>query len=216
MRKARSKKAAGKPAGNRKGQTDRDAMEVWFEVNRLVQGWMYRDLSQWDELRTLFHKDGTVGIAWFDGKFSDFVDASAEMRKSEVRSKHLIGSPVVEREGDRVVAETSAILAVENGRLKLGCIVYGRFLDLIERRNGVWKIWRRQGIYDLASFTFPAGPVEIDAADLEGLPSEYAALGYLLIKGGFPVTSTFPTRGSEREKSLKQQAGRWLKTGSFR
>ena len=33
----------------------------------LMTGWIHRDLAEWDQLRELFHPDGTIEISWFEG-----------------------------------------------------------------------------------------------------------------------------------------------------
>ena len=50
-----------------------------MDIADLMTGWIHRDLAQWDDLRTLFHPDGEIEITWFEGKASDFVDASMRM-----------------------------------------------------------------------------------------------------------------------------------------
>lgn len=66
-----------------------------LQITDLLTGWMHRDLGEWDQLRNLFHPDGTIEITWFEGLASDFVDGSMRMGASDVRTKHLIGTPVV-------------------------------------------------------------------------------------------------------------------------
>ena len=176
----------------------------------LMTGWMHRDLAEWDSLRELFHPDGTIEITWFEGLFSDFVDASVKMGASDLRTKHVITAPMVTFHGDKAVAETNAVIVGENVKLGLGCNSHNRFYDLVEKRNGLWKIVHRQSIYDMGSFTFPRGPVEIEAVTLERYPREYAPLAYLLDKSGFPVNRVFATKGSELEKAMKTEGRRWL------
>lgn len=65
------------------------------QLNDLMNGWMHRDLGEWDQLRELFHPDGTIEITWFEGLGSDFVNGSMRMGASDLRTKHLIGSPAV-------------------------------------------------------------------------------------------------------------------------
>ncbi|WP_225928069.1 nuclear transport factor 2 family protein [Rhodococcus opacus] len=64
-------------------------------IDDLMTGWIRRDLAQWDAMRELFHPDGIIEITWFTGLFTDFVDASARMGASDLRTKHVITSPVV-------------------------------------------------------------------------------------------------------------------------
>lgn len=179
-------------------------------IDDLMTGWMRRDLAQWEAMRELFHPDGVIEITWFRGLFTDFVDASARMGTSDLKTKHVITTPAVTFHGDRAVAETNAIVVAENGKLKLGCQSHNRFYDRIEKRDGVWKIVDRRSIYDMGSFTFPCGIVDIDSDTATKYPPEYAALAYLLDKSGFPVTGTFATKGSALEVELKSSGQRWL------
>ncbi|GGP25498.1 nuclear transport factor 2 family protein [Silvimonas amylolytica] len=177
----------------------------------LMTGWMFRDLGQWDKLRGLFHADGRIEITWFDGLASDFVDASARMGKSDLRTKHVVAAPTVTFHGNRAIVETNALILGENVKLGLGCTCYSRFYDQVEQRDGVWGIVQRHAIYDLGTFNFPRGVVEIDLATLDRYPREYAALAYLLDKSGFPVENIMATHGSDKEKELKDKAGAWLR-----
>ncbi len=176
----------------------------------LMTGWIHRDLGEWDSLRNLFHPDGSIEITWFKGKFTDFVDGSMRMGASDLKTKHVITSPVVTFNGDKAVVETNAIVVGENVVLGMGCEGHCRFYDRVEKRNGVWKIVSRHSIYDMATFTFPRGIVELDTAAIQRYPREYAALAYLLDKSGFPVTDVYPTKGSDQEKAVKTSAQAWL------
>ena len=177
---------------------------------RLMQGWMFRDLGQWNDLATLFHPEATIEVTWFEGTVADFIKASQRMRGSSTKTKHFIATPLVEYKGDRALAETNAVVIVDDAKVGLGCNAHTRCFDRVERRNGVWRILKRSVFYDTATFTFPAGLVEIDKAEVSKYPHEYAALGYLLGKGGFPVERVFPTRGSDQEKTVKTEAHQWL------
>jgi len=176
----------------------------------LMTGWIHRDLAEWDQLRELFHPDGTIEISWFEGLASDFVDGSMRMGESDLRTKHFIGAPVVALNGHKATVETNAVVVAENVRLDLGCSTHARFYDQVEKRNGAWKIARRQGIYDFSYFNFPMGMVEIDRALVKKYPREYASLGYLLEKSGFPVKRVFATKGSNLEKTMKANGEAWL------
>ena len=48
-------------------------LEDRVKIADLINGWMHRDLAQWDELRNLFHPGGTIEVTWFEGAFADFV-----------------------------------------------------------------------------------------------------------------------------------------------
>ncbi|MCC8190753.1 MAG: nuclear transport factor 2 family protein [Planctomycetes bacterium] len=186
------------------GQDDRLAIAT------VINGWMYRDGGDWERLRTLFHPDGTIAVTWFEGLFSDFVTASSRMGAGDLRTKHLIGTPVITLNGDRAVAETNAIIVGDNPRLDFGCSCHNRFLDLVERRQGEWKIFRRDSIYDMGTFLFPFGPVAVDTEAVRRHPRAYAPLAHLLERSGYPLQRVFATKGSDLERELRRKAAVWL------
>ena len=73
-----------------------------------MAAWIHRGLAQWERRARLFHPDGEIEVTWFEGKASDFVDASMHMGASSLRTKDLITSPVVALNGKAVV-ETNAV-----------------------------------------------------------------------------------------------------------
>ncbi|MFU0919533.1 nuclear transport factor 2 family protein [Kluyvera sichuanensis] len=182
------------------------------QLNDLVNGWIHRDLGEWAQLRDLFHPDGTIEITWFEGLASDFVDGSMRMGASDLRTKHLITLPRItfNADGNKATLETNAVIIAENVKLNIGCECHNRFFDLAEKRDGVWKLFHRQSIYDMGTFTFPQGWVEIAQKDVVRYPREYAPLAYLLEKSGFPLGRVFATRGSELEAKMKAEGQRWL------
>lgn len=182
------------------------------QLNDLVNGWIHRDLGEWAQLRDLFHPDGTIEITWFEGLASDFVDGSMRMEASDLRTKHLITLPRItfNADGNKATLETNAVIIAENVKLNIGCECHNRFFDLAEKRDGVWKLFHRQSIYDMGTFTFPQGWVEIAQSDVVRYPREYAPLAYLLEKSGFPLGRVFATRGSELEAKMKAEGQRWL------
>lgn len=182
------------------------------QITDLLTGWIHRDLGEWEQLRDLFHPDGTIEITWFEGLASDFVDGSMRMGASDARTKHLIGTPVVTFNADatKAIVETNAMIIAENVKLNIGCTTHNRFYDMAEKRDGVWKLFHRQSIYDMGGFTFPLGIVDIDQGTVAKYPREYAALAYLLDKSGFPVNRVFATRGSDLEEQMKAAGQRWL------
>lgn len=185
-------------------------LEDLQQINRLINNWMLRDLGQWEALRALFHQDGTIEVTWFEGLFNDFVDASIRMGTSDLRTKHLIGSPVVTLNGNKAIIQTNAVIIGENIKMNLGFNVHNRFYDFAEKRGDHWKLYKRQSIYDMSAFTFPIGFVEIDQQGLAKYPREYAPLAYVLERSGFPVKRVFATRGSALEQKMKADGQTWL------
>lgn len=187
-----------------------DRLEDRLSIASIINGWMHRDLGEWDKLLELFHSDGVIEVTWFEGLFSDFVAASRKMGGSSVRTKHIISSPTIRFNMDKAIVETNAVIVVDNAMLDVGASCHNRFFDMLEKRDGAWKITKRQSIYDMGSFMFPFGPVEIDVEIARRYPREYAPLAYMLEKSGFPVKRIFATKGSELEKEMREAAMKWL------
>jgi len=176
----------------------------------LMTSWMHRDLGEWDQLRELFHPDATVEITWFEGSAGDFIDGSQRMGASDLRTKHLITSPAITFNGDRALVQTNAMIVAENTALDLGCNAHNRFWDRVEKRDGVWRIARRESSYDMSCFTFLGRVQEVDQETVRRYPREYAALAYLLERSGFHISREFPTRGSQLEADMKAAGTAWL------
>ncbi|KUH69800.1 hypothetical protein AU184_08710 [Mycolicibacterium novocastrense] len=179
-------------------------------IRTLATGWIHRDTGSWSDLLNLFHPDGTIKLAWFEGLAKDFVEASRRMGETVLRSKHVIANPVITFAGERALVETNAMIIVENSELDLGACAYNRFLDRVEKRDGTWRIAHRDSVYDFATFSYPSGPVPVDKAVVHSFPREYAALAYVLVNSGYPVKGLYATRGSELEHSMREAGSRWL------
>lgn len=185
-------------------------VEDRMAIADLMTGWMHRDLGEWDRLRELFHPDATVEITWFEGTASDFIDASERMGASDLRTKHLIASPAITFNGDRALAETNAMIIGENIAMNLGCNAHTRFWDRVEKRDGIWRILKRESSYDQSYFTFLTRVQEPGEQAVRRYPREYAALAYLLEHSGFSLEREFATRGSKLEAEMKAAGAAWL------
>jgi hypothetical protein len=205
--RTRSRSSADAPAQELRGLA---MLEDRQSIADLMTGWIHRDLAEWDKLRDLFHPDGTIEVTWSEGLASDFVDGSMCMGKSDLRAKHIVSAPVVTFNGNKAIAETNAVLIGENMPLNLGASAHARFYDQVEKRNGVWKIVKRQSIYDFGYFNLPQGQIEIEPDLVKKYSREYAPLAYLLEKIGFPLKRVFATKGSDLEKTMKANGHAWL------
>jgi hypothetical protein len=182
-----------------------------LEITELMNGWMFRDKGDWERLSELFHEEGTIEVTWFEGAFTTFIDASRRMGVSALKTKHFVGTPLIEFADDRAIAETNAIIICDNATAGVGCNAHARLYDELERRDDKWRILTRRCIYDMGNLTSTPGADAIDAATFNRFPREYAALAYVLEISGFPVKRVFPTRNSELEVLIKEEAQRWLR-----
>lgn len=186
-------------------------------IGDLMTGWIHRDLGDWAALRGLFTADATIAITWFRGLAADFVDGSSRMGAGALRTKHVIANPVITfstTRPERAFVETNAVIIAEHGELSLGATTHNRFLDrVVKETDGQWRIAHRDSSYDIGHVTYPLGveaAAPIDRDTLARFPVEYAALAYLLEAAGFPVTGTFPTRGSTQEHDIRDAGLAWL------
>ena len=72
------------------------------------------------------------------------------MAAKESQAKHIVAQPFVQINGKRAVSEASLILLVRggNGHLEIDLTTYARFYDLLEKREGGWRIIKRTAIYE--------------------------------------------------------------------
>ena len=185
------------------------------QISELMHNWgFWRDQARWEELRTAFHPEGTINVTWFHGLFTDFVAASIEMRKRRTGSKHWIGGSLIRLEGDRALSETNVMIM---GRsvvhdIEVDTVAYGRFFDLVERRAGVWRILRREAIYekDRVDPVVAGTTVPFDANKLAGFPPPYRHLAYSLSSQGFTVSPDLPTNDSASLAKVYAQGEAWI------
>lgn len=146
-------------------------IEDRLEIQALVYRWCRSlDRRDWDLMRSCFHPDGHDDHGMFVGGVEDMI-AWLKERHAEIRqSMHQAGNMLIEFAGpDRAVVETYviaeqhypesaraariAMLGEEAGALKGEVVTRGsgRYVDIVERRDGVWRVLRRTVVYETLS-----------------------------------------------------------------
>ncbi|CAM3852393.1 nuclear transport factor 2 family protein [Bordetella tumulicola] len=119
------------------------------------------DRKDWPQVRAAYHVDAYDNHGSYKGDVDGFI-ASLEKRHATIeRSIHLISNVTVEFIDDdsalvesyftahqRIAAGVSGDMAVDNQSI-------GRYLDHVTRRDGHWRIQRRDVVFDFY-FTRPA------------------------------------------------------------
>lgn len=139
------------------------------EIDRLLSHWAIQelllsysrsnDLQDEEMLRNCFWPESEHKHGRFEGKSQDFVGFAMKILSTLHYCAHHISNISIQVEGNRAFSE-SYYLAHHRRNAKTGgeedVFMEGRYLDIFERRNGVWKIIRRHGISDYTSPPTPA------------------------------------------------------------
>jgi hypothetical protein len=190
------------------------------EIAELVNGWaFFRDQGNWDALLSTFHDDGTICISWIDGPFATFVAASKLAAGNQsLTLKHYIGVPMIDVRGDRATSEVDVtiMLRVKTTAGEVDVISYARFFDLVEKRNGTWKIFRRTGIYE-RDRAEPVDKATLPDTFFQGLgayPAELRFLASTLARFGVSTSPTTVLDKSPEVQKLYEDGAAWLSATS--
>lgn len=118
------------------------------------------DLGDIAMMRSCFWPESLHKHGGFDGTSSRFIDFAAEILAKLVYCRHNITNVSVRLRGNRAFSE--CYYSAHHRRIdKAGTgeediFFEGRYLDIFERRNDIWKIIRRRGMSDWTSPATPA------------------------------------------------------------
>ncbi|HLY56116.1 MAG TPA: nuclear transport factor 2 family protein [Stellaceae bacterium] len=111
-----------------------------------------RGIDRRDEalLRSAYHDDGAVAYGFFDGPAADFCRILTQGLAGQPITTHRSALPWIKLDGDRAKSETYVVAYVElplpTGAVQ--CLIGGRYLDHLERRDGAWRITLRTYVLD--------------------------------------------------------------------
>lgn len=138
-----------------------DALEARSQVTDVLYAYA-RANDRKDEalLRSCFWPESTHRHGRFDGTSTDFIDFAFTIISGILYSTHHISNVTVEVDGDRAFSECYYFAhhrrpKPEDGETEFDAFFEGRYIDLHERRDGVWKIIQRRGVSDY-SMVVPA------------------------------------------------------------
>jgi len=95
------------------------------------------------DARAAYWDDGHDNHGVYDGNAQEFVTWGLAAAKEYSGHQHVLGQSNIAVDGDRASAETYFVHYAEQGRAPLPNVVTalaGRYVDLLERRGGEWKI----------------------------------------------------------------------------
>jgi hypothetical protein len=186
-------------------------------ISDLIHVWAYhRDHGNWEQLRDTFWPDGTISLSWFDGPFEKFIDASREMAEKGSQAKHIISQPLIKMKGNRAVSEANLVLLARgsSGPLEIDLTTYARFYDLLERREGSWRICKRTAIYERDRMD-PVKPSLLFwllciFSNFNKYPKSCRFLGFALEKAGYELKQNIVEDDSEALSLLYENGDEWL------
>lgn len=157
--------AAAKPV-HCGGDSDVDKLMSRWAVQEVLMAYARgNDLLDEDMIRDCFWPESEHKHGRFEGKSQDFVGFAMKILTTLKYCAHHISNISIQVNGDRAFSECYYFAhhrrdAKEGG--EEDAFFEGRYLDILERRNGVWKIIRRHGISD---YTAPAMPAATPYAE---------------------------------------------------
>ena len=124
-----------------------DRQEVAQVILRLARAIDRQDKALLD---TCFHEDATDDHGLFKGTAREFSDWVMGQLKLYERTQHIIANQLIELDGDMATCESyfHAHHVVTSDTGVVNAVVAGRYLDRLERRDGLLKISHRGVVYD--------------------------------------------------------------------
>ena len=130
-----------------------DVVESKLAVTDLIHACAYaNDRRDMDGLLACFWPESTTKYGAYEGGSAGFFAFARPVIEGYKHAAHHISNVVVEVDGDRAMAQSYYFAhhrrAAQIGDGEEDAFFEGRYLDLLERRDGVWKIIHRRGLAD--------------------------------------------------------------------
>lgn len=188
-------------------------------IRELIESWvMWRDMGDWERLRSVWHSDGMMAASWREGTADQFIEANRAGWSKGLDILHQLGGSVITVAGDRAVSLTKMVISQRAAIHGVLCDVsaQARHFDLWERREGRWGLLERRTIFDRDRIDAvnPGEVVTLDESILTRFPVPYRHLAYLQSSLGFPVRADLPHLRSEAAEALYRYGEQWLRDGT--
>jgi hypothetical protein len=191
-----------------------------LQICNVRRTWAFAlDLGEWDTLQACFHPGAKVTVSWYAGPVEGFIERSKAMvstRKPEEHRKHWLGNMRSEVAGTRALLETDVMILIREfiGGSLFDYTSLARFYDLLEKRDGAWRICEWNCVYDKDRLdpVIPAwdGSAAYAEVDLEGPDSGFAFMKLRQAKRGRVIPDSVVIRDSDAERRLRRRGKDWL------
>lgn len=102
-------------------------------------------------IRSAYHPDGYDDHGDLKGSRDEYIDKLVPLlRANYVSTSHNVANQIIELDGDRALSESYliAVHVTEAAGTQYQEIVFGRYIDTFERREGQWRIAHRICVID--------------------------------------------------------------------
>jgi hypothetical protein len=192
-----------------------DELADMLAVSQLIS-WErhWRDRGQWENMRSAYHPESLVRVAWFQGTGFEFVEASKGMHR-QGQSKHRLSPTLVRLHGDRGLAETDTVIETRTlfREMEIDTTANCRLFSRVRRDDGIWRLASLDVIYekDMLTPVNPSDHLMINREEIQRYRPSYRFLCYTLHSIGRSVDPTLP--GDDRPDlvaALYAEAEDWL------
>ena len=140
--------------------TERQLQQLWDkqEIAEVLGARYGRGLDWLDEaaLKECFHPDAHVDYGFFVGNAHDWCTMVMPIEAQSLHRFHYVFNILIDVDGDKAEAESNSLAG---GRSANGNQSFfgSRYLDKLERREGVWRISERKALLEFAQQTQSSG-----------------------------------------------------------
>lgn len=97
-------------------------------------------------IASAYHEGATVDYGFFAGPAATLAEVLAGAQKTSLPTLHRTGNVEIRLDGDRAVSESYVVAYAEEPDVQR--MVFGRYLDRHERRDGCWRLVHRSYVLD--------------------------------------------------------------------
>ncbi|KAI9154780.1 PEP2-like protein [Paramyrothecium foliicola] len=207
-------------AATRNSQSGGDAATLErFKIREICEGYpLYRDVSDWENFRAIFHDDAYVATSVSEGLIDDHIALmqrhKAAQKKAPFYVIHHVLGQAVELQNHRAVSQMKVFIVArtEIDGVEVDCEVAARMFFLLEKRNEKWGIVFFTALYE-SDKIIPVNPsnrsFQVPEEEVQKFPAGYRYLCWIESKLGMKAKVDLDSHGPGRD-ILYSKCKDWL------